>query len=78
MVRSGKQVAKAAPVHVGGEPFNSLTDAQKAAVIQLAVTEDEWTTRTWDVHDDYNDLSGDEIRATDVLGFNRDFVERVR
>jgi hypothetical protein len=71
MVRSGKQVAKAAPVHVGGEPFNSLTNAQKAAVIQLAVTEVEWNTRTWDVHPDYSELAATEVRATDVLGFNR-------
>ena len=46
---------KAAPEHVGGKPFNNLTSKQKAAVIELAVTEVQWNTRTWAVYEDYSD-----------------------
>ena len=45
VVRSGKERekvrTKAAPEHVGGKPYKNLTSKQKAAVIELAVTEDE-------------------------------------
>ena len=53
---------KAAPEHAGGKPFNNLTSKQKAAVIELAVTEDEWSTRTWDVHENYSKLAASEVR----------------
>ena len=74
MVRAGKERKKAAPyisVHVEGKPYNTLTPKQKAAVVALGVTEVQWNTRTWAVQEDYSKLVAAQVRATDVLGFNR-------
>ena len=57
--------------HVGGKPLSELTAKQKAAVIELGLTEEEWDTCTWHVYeDDMNKLKPAEGRAVTALGFD--------
>ena len=73
MVKNGKRPQKY-PVsdgpHVGGKPLSELTAKQKAAVIELGLTEEELDTSTWECEQDLSLLRPAEGRAVSVLGFD--------
>ena len=57
--------------HAGGKSVAELTSQEKAAVIELGLTEDEWDTSTWKVKQDHmSKMRPAEGRAVTALGFD--------